>query len=323
MPPLLNDDQSAEQVRSDNRSFGTTATTIMIHQQDHDRRQALKSSAEIVRIVSPTGQSISNHHHPVPTARSSSTKRVIKLPRWTSKHHIPSSNRNKNHRRSKSDMASMLSTNNLMLLATAISPRPTPDSKTIACATADLLSLHPLLVPNTPVSKERTATTPGPGPKTSSTNTVNCIDSRAIPQRLRTIFSLAGTNASGLAPVSAVSPSMSDWDVMFLKHVATPDTDRSLLPADLQEGQVWLHQRRLLHASLKNGQYHPVDHFLQVQASCRLNLLEMMGVDVRVPLNDRPSKDHHRMPVRVPVRGTGSAVDSTTTNLTFIEQSNL
>jgi hypothetical protein len=279
MPPLLNDDQSAEQVRSDNRSFeASTVTMTMTLQQDLDRRQEQNSSAEILRIVSPTEQLNSNHHHPVPTARSSSTKRVIKLPRWTSKHHIPSSNRNKDRCRSKSDMAGMLSKNKLMLLATSISPIRTSDSETIACATAGLLSLRPLLVPNTPASRERIATTPGPCPTTTSTNTVTYSDSRAISQRLRTIFSLGGTNDGGIAPVSAVSPSMSDWDVMFLKHVTTPEIDRSQLPADLQEGQDWLDQQQLLHAAMKNGQYHPVDHFLKVQASCRLNLLEMMGV---------------------------------------------
>jgi hypothetical protein len=131
MPPLLNDDHSAEQVRSDNRSFGASTATTTIHQHDLDRCKEQKRLAESVRVVSPGGQSNSNHHDQVPTAcasshdqvpaacsssssSSSSTKSVIKLPRWTSKHAIPSSSNNKDHRRSKKDMAGTPSKNNLV-----------------------------------------------------------------------------------------------------------------------------------------------------------------------------------------------------------------
>jgi hypothetical protein len=272
MPPLLNDDDSAGQVRSDTRSPGASTSTTTIHQQDLDRRQEQKSSAESVRVVSPVGQSDSNHQHRhlVPTAHASPGKSIVKLPRWTSKHHIPSSNRNNNHRRSKNDMAGTPPTRNLMHRPTS-SPRPTSDTYVIAYATADLLSLRHLLAPNTLASKEttRTTTSPGPGPTTTSTNTVTYSDSDL--QRLRSITCPRNTNAGGPAL-------MSDWDVMFLKHVTTPEIDQSPLLADLLEGQDWLHEQRLLHAAIKNGEYRPVDQFQRMQALCRLYLLEMMCV---------------------------------------------
>jgi hypothetical protein len=272
MPPILNDDDSAEQVRSTTRSPGASAATIRtIHQQDLDRREEQKSSAEIVRVVSPIGQSNSNRHHrhPGPNARSAASKSIIKLPRWTSKHIIPSSKRNKDHRRSKNDIVGTPPKNNLMHPSTSIksSPRPTSDTEAIAIDTSDLLSLRPLLAPNTLAFKETTS--PGPGPTTTSTNTITYSDSNL--QQLRSIICLRGTNAAGLAPLS-------NWDVMFLKHVATPQIDQSLFPADLQEGQDWLDEQQFLHATMKNGQYHPADHFQRVQASFRLNLLELTGM---------------------------------------------
>lgn len=275
------------------------ATRTIIHRQGLDRCQEQKIPADSVRIVSPSGQWHSNHHrYQAPRARSSSTKRVIKLPLRTSMHPIRGSNRLKDYRRSENDMAGMPSRSNVMRAPTSIlknpkrSPRPTSLAETIVCATAGLLSLRPLFAPSTPASKK-------------TTNTVTWSDMKTIPHPLCTSISVGGTEAGGLPPVP-VSPSSycsnsqsssslpekentpttlcSDWDIMFVNHVATPVDERSPLPADLQAGQVWLHQQRLLHAAFKNGQIHFADTFQEGQASCRLNLLEMMGMGMEMEM---------------------------------------
>jgi hypothetical protein len=300
MSPLLNDGQSIKQVHFDTHNFGASPMgTTTIHQQDLDRCQEQKSPADSIRVVSPGGQSNSKHrHYQVPTARSSSTKSVIKLPSGTSIHPIPSSNRLKDYRRSKNGMAGMPSMNNAMRPPKSIlknpkrSPRPTSLAETIVCATAGLLSLRPSLAPNTPASKK-------------TTNTVTWSDMKTIPHPLCTSISVGGTEAGGLPPVSILPSSScftsqsssrkrtlalrsekentttalsSDWDAMFFNHVVKPVEDRSTLPADLDAGLVWLDQQRLLHAAFKNGQIHFADTFQEVQASSRLNLLEMMGM---------------------------------------------
>jgi hypothetical protein len=271
MPPLLTDNHSTKQVRFDTYSFKASMVTTTIHQHDLDRRQEQKGSAESVRVVSPGGQPNSNHHHDhqMATARSSATKSIIKLPRWTSMHAIPSTSRLKDDRHSKNGMASPPSKNNVMHLPISIlkkrklpvsilkkrksSPRPTPTPLTerIVCATAGLLSLRALHAPNTPTRKARTTTT---GLTTASTD-----------------------QSSSSLPEKGNSSLSSDWDVMFFKHVATPVDERSRAPADVQAGKVWLDQQRSLHADLKNG-HNFVDQFQQAQASSRLNLLKMMGV---------------------------------------------
>jgi hypothetical protein len=262
MPPLLNNDLITKQVRLDTHSFGASMATTTIHQRDLDRRQkqSARTSAESVRVVSPLGKSNSNHHHhQAPTARSSASKSIVKSPRWTSMHPIPSSNRLKDYRRSKSGMASTLSQNNIMYLPISIlkkrksSPRPapTPLADKIVCVTAGLLSLRPLHAPITPTMKATTTTSPGP--RTTSTNTVTWSDhintsldgtGGIVPVSISRSSSCSNSQSSSSLPpekADVTSTLCSDWDVMFFKHVATPVEDRSPLPADLLAGQVWLH----------------------------------------------------------------------------------
>jgi hypothetical protein len=264
MPPLLNDNHSTQQVRFDSTkqvrfdstkqvrfdtySFGASMATPTIHQHDLDRRQEQTSSAESVRVVSPGGQSNLKHHHQMPTARSSATKSIIKLPRWTSMLDTYSNNRLKDYRRSKSDMASTPSKNKVMHLPISIlkkrklpisilkkrksSPRPTPTPLTerIVCATAGLLSLRALHAPNTPTIKATTTTSPGP--TTTSTNQ----SSSSLPEKGN--FTLS-----------------SDWDAMVVKHVATPVEKRSRAPADVQAEKSGLTNKDRSMLSGKTGMF--------------------------------------------------------------------
>jgi hypothetical protein len=289
MSPFPNNVYSVEQVRSDTSSLVNSTTTMTIHQQD-------ERSAPIIRTVSPGGQT----NHPVPDTHSSSTKKAIKLPRWSSKHGMCSKHRipgsgHKDHRRRQNVMTGTPSKITVMNPPTSILsnieiiPRPTASAETITSATVGLLSLCPSpIAKKSPTCVGTTTTSPATTAVADSCIMTTPLSPLATPNPGQIVTAAvllrAAVSQSTLKlpeeKEEEEEPVFSHWDIMFLKHVITPFEERSQEPAELKAGEKWLAQQRFLNAALKKGRYHPFDPFEQIQASCRLNLLQMMGVDV-------------------------------------------